>query len=55
VPGPPTTRPPRNELLDSITLYGISDEYILYTYQCKLPTSNELCGKVIDYSGTTKK
>ncbi|CAB4411788.1 unnamed protein product [Rhizophagus irregularis] len=46
--------PPTNNLLDNITVLALSKKYVLLTYYCNLPTSNELCGRIIDFNGVTK-
>ncbi|GBC11687.2 glycosyltransferase family 2 protein [Rhizophagus irregularis DAOM 181602=DAOM 197198] len=46
--------PPTNNLLDNITVLALSKKYVLLTYFCNLPTSNELCGRIIDFNGVTK-
>ncbi|RGB27761.1 hypothetical protein C1646_673736 [Rhizophagus diaphanus] len=46
--------PPTNNLLDYITVLALSKKYVLLTYYCNLPTSNGLCGRIIDFNGETK-
>lgn len=47
--------PPTNILLDDITVHALSKKYVLLTYYCNIPTSNELCGRIIDFNGETKR
>jgi hypothetical protein len=54
-PAPAPAIPPTNILLDNIVIYALSKKYILITYYCNLPTSNELCGRIIDFNGVTKR
>ncbi|GBC04171.1 hypothetical protein RclHR1_05550008 [Rhizophagus clarus] len=56
-PGEPASVPvipPTNVLLDNIAIYALSKKYILLTYYCNLPTSNELCSRIVDFNGVTK-